>query len=430
MHRPGLTLENAPPLSVPMRYFLSAPLFAALAGVMLLWCGPVILTHRWAPALIAATHLVTLGFITMVMLGALSQMIPVLGGSAIAYPRLIAGLVHPLFSIGVLGLVLGLVGVKYVLAIALALLGAAVLIHLAAVVHALGRTVARNASVTAMRLAAFGFLTTVCLGVALGYSRSGVLPLSAHLQFVNAHVLWGLVGWVGLLIVGVAYQVVPMFQITADYPPRLRQLLAPGIFAAIALGSLAQLLQSMPPVHSIAMVLAGLGLAVFAVMTLHLQSQRRRKLADVTLTYWRGAMSLLLIALGVWLGRSLELAPFANPATAVAIGFLILIGVVQSVINGMLYKIVPFIIWLHLQTQGVRWMTMKKILPDRYAQRQSWTHFTALALLLLGFLSPLAFYCGALLYVAANLYLEWNLLIALQTYRRKLHEAALPTTGP
>ena len=90
----SLSLEQAPPISVPFRFFLSAPLFLLLAALILLVSGPQALVSRWTPALLALTHLVTLGFLSMTMIGALMQMLPVVADSSMPQPRLVAWMVH------------------------------------------------------------------------------------------------------------------------------------------------------------------------------------------------------------------------------------------------------------------------------------------------------------------------------------------------
>ena len=42
MH-PNLSFEQAPAISVPYRFFLTAPLFGAAAGLLLAWLGPAAL---------------------------------------------------------------------------------------------------------------------------------------------------------------------------------------------------------------------------------------------------------------------------------------------------------------------------------------------------------------------------------------------------
>ena len=87
-----LSFDQAPPISAPMRYFLTAPLFAILAGVLILVSGPDIFASRWTPAALALTHLITAGFMLQVMLGAMQQLLPVAVGAIpapMAYDKLV-----------------------------------------------------------------------------------------------------------------------------------------------------------------------------------------------------------------------------------------------------------------------------------------------------------------------------------------------------
>ena len=54
-----LSFEQSPPISAPLRFFLTAPLFGMLAGALLLWGGPDLLASRWTPGALALTHLIT-----------------------------------------------------------------------------------------------------------------------------------------------------------------------------------------------------------------------------------------------------------------------------------------------------------------------------------------------------------------------------------
>lgn len=420
MHGAGLRLQNTPPLSVPMRYFLTAPLFAVAAGAVVLCFPAPVFTNRWSPPVIMITHLLTLGFMSMIMFGALSQMIPVLGGRAIARARLVAAVTHTTLTLGAIGLVAAL-GIQIrLLPAAVALLGSGILVFVYAAGRALLRTPARNASVNAMRFALAALLVTLCLGLALGLSRAGLAPLERHLALVDVHLLWGLVGWVAVLIIGVAYQVVPMFQITPEYPRPIRRALVSSLALALVLASAGALNTRLAVLVPVSAALVGLALAVFAAATLHLQQHRRRKVPDVTLAYWRFAMGLLVLVLVLAAGRALRISALAGPQVPLLIAALAMVGVIQSVMIGMLYKIVPFLVWLHLQTRGVRWMTMKKVLSDAAAFRQFRMHVAAVVLLILSAAWRDLVYAAAFVYIAANLQLEWMLLQALRRYTAKL----------
>ena len=110
---------------------------------------------------------------------------------------------------------------------------------------------------------------------------------------------------------------------------------------------------------------------------------------------------------------------------------LVLFGGFVSVITGMLYKIVPFLIWLHLQNLGSGKMmapNMKKIIEERAMTRQMCLHFLACLLLVLAVLWPqwLAYPAGVAL-IVAQATLGWNLRAAMRVYalhRQKLANAS------
>ncbi len=104
MRLAGLSLEQAPPFSVPMRFFMTAPAFAVAAAAVWGLAGPEILLSRWTPSLLAVVHLVTLGFVTLTMMGAMLQMLPVVAGATVIWPRASSALVHGLVTLGTVAL--------------------------------------------------------------------------------------------------------------------------------------------------------------------------------------------------------------------------------------------------------------------------------------------------------------------------------------
>jgi hypothetical protein len=111
-------------------------------------------------------------------------------------------------------------------------------------------------------------------------------------------------------------------------------------------------------------------------------------------------------------------------------GVLAIVGFATSVIHGMLYKIVPFLAWLHLHQRGLRYVlpNMKEILPDRRTLPHVWLHAGALGLLGVTCLAPAAAPAARAAGVLLALSYGWlavNLLYALGVYRRALQ--ALPS---
>ena len=168
------------------------------------------------------------------MTGALFQFLPVAAGCNIARPMLVAATVHPLLAAAALLLPLGLAGgIAIALRVAAALFLFAVAIVVVATGRALLRTPAQGATVLALRLAVGGLAITVLLGTALADGLAGhrSWPL---VDLTSIHVAWGLGGWALVLLAGVSYFVVPMFQLTPPYPPRFARWL-PLLLLAVLL---------------------------------------------------------------------------------------------------------------------------------------------------------------------------------------------------
>lgn len=438
MNLAHLTLEQTPPLSVPFRFFLTAPFFGILASLLILYEGLPLLNHRWSLEVLALTHLVTLGLISMVMMGAMLQLLPVLAGALIPRPRLVSTFLHLFQTLGSLSLSLGFfIHHKKIIFLGMLLLGLGFLIFLGLIGYCLiKRGKANSPIVIAMRFALLSLGFTVSLGLGLGtlFSHDVALPLPYTLT--HLHLTWGLAGWVGLLIIGVAYQVVPMFQITPHYSPKLTRWFVPSLFLSLIVWSVCYFLSyfSFLP-HFIPQILSSLlalGFGLFASVTLYLQSHRLRRLPDVTLNYWRVGMGGLLLAISLWIG-GLVWSPLTSYSNYdLLLGSVLIGGGILPIIQGMLYKIIPFLVWLHLQHCQLKASTpikliqlphMKQIIPDKQAYYQFWMYLVGISLFggtLLG-LSSLIEVAGTIL-MLSFLFLGYNLYRALWLYLSVRHQ--------
>ncbi len=408
----GLSLEQAPPFSVPQRFFLTAPLFLVAAGL-----GAALLPD-WAvspsnSATLALTHLVTLGFLGMAMLGAMSQMLPVVAGAPLPNARLVAWVSHLGLLFGTSCLVPGLYsGQETLLMAGSSLLGMGLLVFLGAVGVALMRAQVGDTT-QAMRLAAFTLGVTLFLGLGLASWLIGLWMPDAPLDWLASHVLWGLGGWVGILVMGSAWQVVPMLQLTPPYPPRLTRWLWRAMLAGLPLATLAP-----PHWRDVGQGVVALALITFALATLRLQSQRKRKVEDVTLDFWRVGMGCLIAAAALSI---VQLRYELPDAWTLFAGLLFLIGFATSVVTGMLYKIVPFMAWFHIQAKvGFKrgQPSMRDYLPETRARGQFHLHLAALACLLGAPFQPRLAIPGGLLLAASAAWLGWNLLRAQRLYQQ------------
>ncbi len=424
----SLALDQAPPFSVPLRFFLTAPLFGAVAGLVLAHHGAEVLASRWSMPALMAVHLITLGFMLQVMTGALLQFMPVAAGANVWRPMWVAGAVHPGLALGAGLLVAGFGGLgqsAWLGAAALLLFSLALLVGVTAA--GLIRSKAIGPTLPALRYAVGGLLVTAGLGVTLlgGLGFGWRVPLDVLTQ---VHAGWGLLGWALMLVLGVAYLVVPMFQLTPGYPTGLAFGLPRALLVGLALGTAGALLD---PSLAFLGLLAALGaVALFAGLTLWLQSQRRRAVVDTTFRYWRLGVGCLLASVVTALAVQAVPPGELRARLEYLLGVLAIAGAFPALISGMLYKIVGFLAWLHLQRRVQAAPHMHKVMPEPRARAQLLLFTLALVLLALGAAWPPLVSAGGVAYALACLALEFNLLAAARLYRRVLREATIPPAGP
>lgn len=379
----GLHIDQAPPLGIPFRFFVTAPLFMVAAAFSCFYNGSDLFISPLVPQTIATVHLLVLGWISMVMFGALYQMIPVLAGVPVPWIRL-APWVHAMLILGVFSLYLGLATElhPWMLLLASAGLGSAILLFFVPVFVALSRTSSKHPALLGMRMAAVSLLGVLLLGgIFLGEWAHGFLDLDRQVM-VTIHLTWGLFGWVGSLIIGVSFQVLPMFYMTKELNENHASMVLAGWGASLLALPLtlfffptnifALILSVVPGV--IALLFFGQRMAV-ALMG------RKRKKMDVSLRLWilgsiSGACSLFFFPLWFFLDQDWPRFLF---------GGLFILGFASAIILAMLYKIIPFLVWFHRFSRFaglVEIPMMDDLVPDNAARWQFPAHLLVLVCLL------------------------------------------------
>ena len=418
-----LSYDDAPPLGAPLRYFLTAPLFAILAGLLLLYAGTDLFASRWTPAALAFTHLLTAGFMLQAMLGSLQQLLPVVVGANLARPLQVATWVHAAVTPGALFLAAAfLLEAPLLFGLAVGLLGAGVALFVVAAARALRGMAASNPTLIGLKTGILGLIVTavsgLALAVALGWSLDW--PLA---QLTDLHLGWGFMAWNGIVLAAVALVVVPMFQITPEYPAWFGRRFVAAALGCVLLWTLADLAGWSGPAVLLAAAMVASG-AVFCGVTLRVLRRSKRPVHDATHHFWNLSMASGLLACAVWLAAQLLPAVNAWPRWPLLFGALLLFDGFVSVTIGMLYKIVPFLVWLHLQSRGARpggAPNMKKVLPQTRIDRQLRAHLAACALLLLAVVWPVWFvYPAGVALIVSNGWLLRNLLHATAVYRSHL----------
>ncbi|HRQ58226.1 MAG TPA: hypothetical protein PLN31_12465 [Azoarcus taiwanensis] len=376
----ALGYDATPPISAPLRYFLTAPFFGMLAGLLLL-ISPDVLVSRWTPGALALTHLATLGFMVMVMVGALFQILPVVCGAAIPMAGRIALAVHLLLVGGTVALATGLYKMSPpILTVAAALLGMALSVFLLSAMIGLSKVGSGTGSQRDVRLALIGLGVAALLGLSLALTRAQGLPLPMF-SMLQLHLGWALLGGAGLLLAATSWIVVPMFQITPSYPRAMIRFWALSCTGALTLWSISVLLEW----KILSLILLGLIVALTALFlftTLVVIGKTRRSHPDASYRLFRLGIWSLIAGLVCLLSTLVSDAPMLR----ILAGVLIIYGGFVSVIEAMLYKIVPFLAWLHLTQSGIKAPNVRQLQPEDGTRNQLRIHTVALVILLMAVL--------------------------------------------
>jgi hypothetical protein len=338
----SLPARGGVPLWLPLPFLLTGALAAAVFGALLPFVAPAAQLAPDFPHVIALVHIATLGWLTMIIMGASLQLTPVILVGPLRAMRL-ARVQYPIYTLGVALLVVGFWTSHPSLLMVGGSLVVLAIVHYAVI---LGTTLARATTrpLTARYLAAA--VAYLCVVVGLGLTAAlnlqfGFLGDGAD-RLVRAHVTLGVVGWLTCLLMGVSYRLVPMFALVPNHDERLSRhnlLLLNGGVLGLALGfGLAWW-----PLE----ILAGLALVAAVELFVwdyhRMLRARRRKLLEVTQHH--GIAAVAYLALVIPAGVAVALGGWNRPPVLFALGLAALVGWLGQSTIGYLYKIVPFLIW-------------------------------------------------------------------------------------
>lgn len=379
-----LATQTAPDLRLPLRHLLVGAVSLVLAALMLVVLGPGTVFYPIDnPHALTVTHLITLGWITLTIMGASYQMVPV-----VLQVRLWSEpLGHVAFWLFAPGTGLLVAGFWIFWPPLLALGGSLAVAGMTVYAYNMLRTLAR--------VARWGLYGPFFAGSVLYLLAVGGLGLTLAVNFIwpflggaatmhlGFHVLIGLFGWITLLAMGVAYKLGPMFALSHGrgdgYGSVVFVLAAGGLLLLLAVLS----------VYPARMPIAAAALVPLAGVLLFLYDQwlyfrhRNRPRLDLGLRFMVAAFAYLGIAAALaWVDVAGWLR--VPPTALVVLG---LFGWAGCLISGQLYKIVPFLVWYDRYGHRAG-LEPVPLLRDMYSARWGevnlWSFGPAGALLALG----------------------------------------------
>ncbi len=428
MNTAGLSFDNIPALRIPFGFFRTAPLFGMLAALLLL-IEPAALESRWHPVMLSIIHLLTLGFAGHIMLGALCQVLPVVSSQSV--PLGVKQALGVRLGLGAGTLLLAAFFIWHLPVLAfggLLLLISGLSLFVLPLATALVKIKPAGNTIITIRLAALCLLITLIAGVMLLWWRAS--PTTAPIPWLTTdqHAVWGSLGWAVLLVIGVSFQVIPMFHVAPDFPANIQRRLPAALLLLLLLGyGLGTTGVVGPELALLAALAIKATILLYCLVAALTLSRRKRKLVDYTVRFWQLGLGCIALSMLLTAGQSLH-PGLANDVLVERLAALLFgIGGIVSIIVGMLQKIVPFLIFLHLQRaclthpeRVLKLPNMKQLIPTLSSRRQWLLHLSALALLAVALWLPALTYLSALLLLADFGWLWWSLHKANRLYQAHL----------
>jgi len=218
------------------------------------------------------------------------------------------------------------------------------------------------------------------------------------------------------MTIAIAYQVVPMFQVTNNYPNSMQRALIPGVFMLMLVWTLARYFTlssiiNLSWLSTLMELIICLLLLSYVIFSIRLQMQRKKRLMDSSFFFWLTGLISLAISIIIFLYSKINYSDHS-----MLLGLLFFTGFASSIINGMYYKIIPFLVWLHLN-QKLAFTnrslasipTMHEIIPQKQSFIQFLLHLLSISMTITAVSYPTVFFYPAVV----SWLLSWSLLLLL-----------------
>ena len=407
MFNQGLSLDQAPPISVPFRFFLTAPIFGVVISFVLFFTPFSESSNQYSHFAIGLIHLFTLGILSMIIFGAMQQMMPVLAGAIIKKPRLFANVVHTSLVFGTLFLSFSFIlELRNLLFIGATFLAIAFLTFFIMSIKLLFNVKFLTSTVKAMRLFSLAGLITLFLGLYLAFSHINLSFDENYYIVVFLHILFALFGFALLLIMGVSFQVIPMFYVALDFPKFVQNKMPLILFILLFVSAVFLYLDINFFILKIIFATLIISFCFYGLKSLN---NRRRPVFDATLWYWKLSLSSLIISMIIWIFNLFE----SNYILAIVFAF----GFLYSLLQGMVYKIIPFLSWFHLSSKGYfKLPTIREFIDEKYIKIHFFVHLISIVFFILSYFENNLIYSASILFLISNILSFINCLNAVKKY--------------
>jgi len=409
----NLATDMAPPFVLVAHYFIAGAIFYAFSAFLLPFYANEINSYFLSSSIASLMHLYLLGFVIMVIFGAMYQLVPVVLEIPI-FSKDFAYVQFYLFVCGILIFTFGLWDENFTQIIPYG----AILMYISILIFVTNIFLTYRNIKRWDIVAKFIFISNIFLtiGVTIGFIIALNLIYGYGLDIitlVQIHIATTVFGYVIMTIMGVGMILLPMFSLSHGF----KQIAIKIAFYTIIIGLVLFLAGSLLDINILKFggIFFGIIAIFFALFQMYLIfSTRIRKQND----FWAKNMIASFITLIVSFFILAIAIITKNESFYLLFGFTLFFGFFTFFIVGHIYKILPFLVWYQrysVLVGKIKVPMLNDMVKEKVADAQFWITLAGLllAMMAIAFKIPVVFQVGAVIMGLGTLLVIYNIYFTL-----------------
>ncbi len=369
--------DYAPPFKMIEPFFIIGSIFYFLGILILLFLHPK--SGHFDFSIVGWAHWFLLGFVMMVIFGAMAQLVPVIvevGHFAVDLYYVI----WPSLLLGVLGMVAGFWFEPWLLPYG----GLLVLIAMAVFLFETFLTLKKAQNITLTVKTAYWANIFLLVGILSGFFMTFAIANGFDInltKWLKAHAMLVLGGYVTLTIIGISMVLLPMFGLAHGFDDKPVDRAFKVMIIGVVLYVLSALIGfDFGAIIAWFIIFYALGNYFYQVYLIY--KVRARKTEDIwSKSMFAGFFSLALAFIFGFFNLFIE-----SEQLLLAVAWFVIVGFFGFLITGHLYKIIPFLVWFERFSPLVgkkRVPMLHEMVPVREAEFEF--YFSAAGVVIAGF---------------------------------------------
>ncbi len=415
-----IATDKSPKLTVSFRYLFAGIGMLIFISLIIVFKSEAFTTGYYgSDVLLPLTHLLTLGWITMTIMGAMFQLIPVITEKTL-YSESLAKVIFYIYLTGTAWLIYAFA------ANASAYTGAgiisfAIILFLFDIAATMRGMQKKDLAVRYIVLALVCLFLTIIIGTIAAVGLHANIPYNP-VTLLFLHITIAVIGWIGFIIIGFSFRLIPMFTLSHGYGDSYGRvsfvMFVSGLILLTAYFTLQLLIPAITDIQWIGIaggIIILTGIISYILQMRIIYERRARKRIEPALWFSICATAYLLIAgiIGVWM--LIFRHSFRIEIVYIAVG---LLGFAGMYIVGMMHKIVPFLQWYNKYSSKIgleKVPTTKDMVSEPLTWIQLFVFNAGLVALIAGVMlniNGVILASGVLLFAGSVMFL-WNMLNVL-----------------